>query len=380
MSEYQYYEFRAIDHPLTEDRKAKVSALSSRAQVTSHFASFVYHYGDFRGDPEKLMTDDFDAMLYMTNWGSRRLMFRIPCSLIDTKQGGLYCISGEMDWRKTKDEENVILDMNFHDEGQADWTEGEGWLDDLVELRKELIQGDFRVLYLAWLKVAGKALEEDIDGDTLEPPVPAGLGQLSPALKTFVRFLEIDKAMIAVAAQKSGEQQKKHLQLETWIEKLPETEQHDFLVRLSRGENNLSILLNRRLHELAAEAQPQRKAVDPERRTISALIEAAEIWRQKKKEENRRKADLARQRKLEALAGKERQVWEEIEVLIEEKKAKSYERAVELLTDLRDLAKYQGDLERFRNRLTEIERTYSNRSALLRRMRQSKLIGDTWGT
>ena len=39
------------------------------------------------------------------------------------------------------------------------WTEGEGWLDDLIALREELIQGDFRVLYLAWLKAAAIAVE-----------------------------------------------------------------------------------------------------------------------------------------------------------------------------------------------------------------------------
>ena len=51
-SEYQYYEFRAIDRPLTETQKSKISALSSRARVTSHTASFVYNYGDFKGNPE----------------------------------------------------------------------------------------------------------------------------------------------------------------------------------------------------------------------------------------------------------------------------------------------------------------------------------------
>lgn len=261
MSEYQYYEFRAIDKPLTEAQKAKVSALSSRADVSSHSATFVYHYSDFRGDTEKLMTEYFDTMLYMANWGSRRLIFRIPCSLIDMKKVGAYCISEEIVHRKTKDKKHVLLDFNFNDENQDDWAEGEGWLDDLIECRSELIQGDFRILYLAWLKAAERALQiEEIDGDTLEPPIPAGLGELSPALKTFVNFLGIDAAMIAVAAKKSVQQQE--LQLETWVEKLPVTEQHDFLVRLSKN--------------LADDAKPQKKSVKPERRTISALIEASE--------------------------------------------------------------------------------------------------------
>lgn len=84
----------------------------------------------------------------------------------------------------------MVLGLNFHNEELAEWTEGEGWLDELVELREELIQGDFRVLYLAWLKAAENALGlEGIDKDTMEPPVPPGLNQLSDALKTFVRFL-----------------------------------------------------------------------------------------------------------------------------------------------------------------------------------------------
>jgi hypothetical protein len=375
MSEYQYYEFRAIDHPLTADQKAAVSALSSRAQVTSHTASFVYHYGDFRGDPEQLTTDFFDAMLYMANWGSRRLMFRIPHVLIDTKHVGRYCISEEIDRRTTRDKTHVIVDFDFHDEDQVGWTEGEGWLDDLIDLREELIQGDGRVLYLAWLKAAENALmAKDIDEETLEPPVPEGLGQLSPALESFVQFLDIDEAMLAVAAQNSKKRQPVSVQLETWIDKLPVTEWHDFLVRLSRGENNLSLLLNRRLHQLAIEAQPYTVEAHTEPRTISALLEAAETWRHQKKEAERRQTELVRQRQLEALAIREHLAWKEVERLIEEKTATSYDQAVKRLKDLHDLAKYQGDLDTFGERIAHIEQTYAKRPALLRRMRQSRLI------
>ena len=54
----------------------------------------------------------------MTNWGSRRLMFRIPLSLIDTKKAELYCVSEEINAIATK--EGVVLDMNFHDEELAE--------------------------------------------------------------------------------------------------------------------------------------------------------------------------------------------------------------------------------------------------------------------
>jgi len=373
MSEYQYYEFRAIDRPLTETQKSKISALSSRAHVTSHRASFAYNYGDFRGNPEQLMRDYFDAMVYVTNWGSRRLMFRIPLSLIDTKKAGRYCISEEIDEIVTQ--ETVIFDLNFHDEDMSEWTEGEGWLDGLVELREELIQGDFRVLYLAWLKAAENALGlEGIDDDTLEPPVPPGLNQLSDALKTFVRFLGIVEAMLVVATRKSEDRKEEPLQLEKWVEKLPIKEQHDFLKHLSRGEPNLSILLNKRLHELANKAQFSEEGVDSGQRTIAGLIQAAEEWRRRKQEDNRHKEELARKRRLEELAVKENEVWQQVGALIEEKKPKSYDSAIDLLKDLRELAENRGKLEEFKDQIAKIQQTYPNRPALRDRIRHAKLI------
>jgi len=375
MSEYQYYEFQAIDRPLTADQQARVAALSSRAHVTAHRASFVYNYGDFRGDPEQLLRDYFDAMLYMANWGSRRLMLRIPSALIDAKQVKLYCISEEIDLRQTPNKQHVIVDLEFNDAEQAEWTEGEGWLDALIALREELIQGDFRVLYLAWLKAAEAAVEmEDIAEETIEPPVPEGLGQLSPALKSLVQFLDIDAALLAVAAQHSEKRRQEHPQLEPWIAQLPATEQHDFLVRLSRGEPNLSLLLRRRLQELATETQPHEAEAAAGRRTIAALRQAATVWRQRKQAAERRQAELARQRHLQALAAREPQVWQEVEALIEEKKSNAYDSAVRLLRDLRDLAASRGEVAGFEQRMVDIERTYSSRSALLRRMRESRLL------
>src|SRR5688572_24812151 len=83
MSEYQYYEFQAIDRRLTPQEQAEVSKYSSRAQVSPTTASFVYHYGNFRGDPEDVLASYFDAMLYITNWGTRQLMFRFPVALVN---------------------------------------------------------------------------------------------------------------------------------------------------------------------------------------------------------------------------------------------------------------------------------------------------------
>ena len=52
---YQYYEFAAIDKPLNEKDMRALRNLSSRAQITP--TSFVnkYHWGDFKGNPLKLV-------------------------------------------------------------------------------------------------------------------------------------------------------------------------------------------------------------------------------------------------------------------------------------------------------------------------------------
>ena len=232
------------------------------------------------------------------------------------------------------------------------------------------------MLYLAWLKAAEGALrvEDDVDEGTLEPPVPPGLNQISPALKAFISFWGIDEAMVAVAAEKSGKRTDEKLQAEAWIDRLPEAETHDFLMRLSRGEKNLSVLLNRRLEELAGQDRPAVQSSDAEKRTISALMEAAEALRQKEKEEKQRKAELARQRKLEALAPRENEVWKEVDAFIQERQPPAYDKAGKRLKELHDLARYQEKLEEFQNRIEEIQRTYSRRPALISRMKTAGLL------
>ena len=55
MSEYQYYEFRAIDRLLTSTEMAELRAISSRAEISPHSLTNEYHFGNFKGDPLKPM-------------------------------------------------------------------------------------------------------------------------------------------------------------------------------------------------------------------------------------------------------------------------------------------------------------------------------------
>ena len=51
MSEYQYYEFQAIDRPLGEADRQTLRALSARARITATSFTNSYEWGDFKGDP-----------------------------------------------------------------------------------------------------------------------------------------------------------------------------------------------------------------------------------------------------------------------------------------------------------------------------------------
>ncbi|MGF1512149.1 MAG: hypothetical protein ACFB5Z_00410 [Elainellaceae cyanobacterium] len=162
MSGYQYHAFQAIDRPLTTQEQVEVAKLSSRVQLSPTQAIFLYNYGDFRGDPEEVLTQYFDMMFYIASWGTWRLMFRFPKAIANVKWFRPYEIDSAIDVTKTS--KHIVLDVTISDEEGGGWVDGEGWFPRLLPLRDELLSGDLRLLYLAWLWAApsqvGYGLEE----------------------------------------------------------------------------------------------------------------------------------------------------------------------------------------------------------------------------
>ena len=367
MSEYQYYEFQAIDRPLTQEERAAICELSSRVKPTATTASFNYSYGNFRGDPKQVLARYFDIMYYITNWGTQQLMFRFPTSLINREAIELYCIDNYIslsfagDW--------AILDWEFsQEEGFNDWIEGEGILSELIGLRQEILQQDYRGLYLAWLKAI--ALSEgyiDIDNTQLEPPLPPGLNQLSASQKAFIEIVELDEHLLNVACASSGKPTT--ISEQTWqqaISQLSASERQDFLLRLAKGEPNLSAKFKQKLSQLI----PTSPASNQPRRTIQELLEAAAEEGKKAEKRRQQEAEAKRIEELQTLAKREAQVWQQVESLIQKAQSKSYDEAVKLLVKLRDLAEYQNRLPVFQERLNQIYEQYSNRSGLKRRLQE----------
>ena len=204
MSEYQYYEFLAIDHPLDEQQQAQVRALSAQAQITATSFIDTYSEGDFGGDPAKLMEFYYDAHLYVTNWGTRQLMLRLPRRLLSLDAAERYCVDPDVSAWASAD--HVIVDLASEEDESEN--AGQDSLSAIAGVRAELAAGDLRPLYLAWLAAYGswerdEDAFDDEDEDVLEPPVPAGLGTLTGPQRALAAFLRLDDDLLAVAAAAS---------------------------------------------------------------------------------------------------------------------------------------------------------------------------------
>lgn len=367
MSEYQYYEWQTVDRALTAPEQAAVSKLSSHIDVTSTRAVVTYNWGDFKHDPKQVLARTFDAFLYYANWGCQRLAFRFPKGLLDENALQPYLWEYCVELEPVGDA--LILDISYPDQDGGHWFEGEAQLSALAPLRDDLLAGDTRVLYLAWLLAA---VANDID-EELEPPVPPGLKELSAPLAEFVRFFQLDPFLVQAAAQASEPLRPAPAPaLDALIARLSRSDCDAFLRRLAEGEPLLALKFNRRLQELAG--PPTRPQAAATRRTWAELRETAEGLRQDEKHHQQTEAEAKRIRDLQDFAHRAPQAWRDAQALIEEKKARPYDDAVALLVKLRDLAIFQDRPAEFQTRLASLQAQYTNRPAFQERLRKVGLV------
>jgi hypothetical protein len=209
MSEYQYFEWLAIDRPLNDKQLAEVSRLSSHMDVVTPTQAVVtYSWGDFKHDPIKVLAEYFDGFLYVSNWGTTRLAFRFPAGAVDPRSIQPY-LSGD-DITFSRKGAYAILEIRIDDEngGGDDWMEEERLLGRIAPARQQIIDGDYRALYLGWLarvslfRNAGDNFSNELE-EMIEPPAPANLNNLNGALAALRELFNIDKHLVEAAAMRS---------------------------------------------------------------------------------------------------------------------------------------------------------------------------------
>lgn len=278
-------------------------------------------------------------------------------------------------------DEFVILSFSSNQEDGDDWEEdGSGRLGSILPLRDEIAGGDHRTLYLGWLLAAQ---DGDLEDDESEPPVPPGLATPSGALKAFIDFLRLGPDLVQAAAERSPPMAAGPDEgaLPDWIAALPEAEKTELLVRVA-GDAPASVraeLLRRFRTAHRTGAAPAEGG-----RTVGELLEAAErIAEKRSRAEAERKARekalrdreaaAARQRHLDQLAGREEELWAQVDALAASKKPTSYDQAVSLLKDLRDLAARDGREPAFAARLQRLRETRAKKPSFMDRLRKSRL-------
>ncbi|MEZ4576545.1 MAG: hypothetical protein R2875_00615, partial [Desulfobacterales bacterium] len=174
MSEYQYYEFLAIDRPLSPKQMAELRALSTRAHITPVSFTNEYNWGDFKGNPDKLMQRYFDAHVYVANWMTAVFMVRLPKATLSREMVNAFTVSPFLEFKATKKDWIVTWCLEESEDydrfGEED---GRSWMARLAPIRDELLRGDFRSLYIGWLP----AISVELLGYHDEEPLAlSGLG------------------------------------------------------------------------------------------------------------------------------------------------------------------------------------------------------------
>jgi hypothetical protein len=373
MSEYQYYEFRTIDRPLTDRQMRELRAISTRAAISRTSFSNHYEYGDLKANPRDLLVNYFDASLYFANWLFLEVAFRYPKGVVDVKALRRYAAGHTLDIRSKGS--NVIVAISVESDGESFDTadDASGWLSSLAGLRADIAGGDERALYVAWLLDVQCG---EIADSVVEPARPEGLGKLSPALASFVDIFGLDRDLVAVAAagDTNAPSDPSPRDLERWLASLRADEHVALLSRVARGDGSVGTEILRRFGRHAPRRGPSMPL-----RTVGELRARAEATAEKRRkaardrearecERREREQEAARQRHLTGLARRERQTWQRVGALIGTTRPVDYDAAVALLVDLRDVSRRKGRAAEFAQRIGALRDAHAKKPSLLSRL------------
>jgi hypothetical protein len=382
MSEYQYYEFVAIDQPLTPRQMAELRACSSRASITP--TSFVneYHWGGLKGDPDDWMRRYFDAHIHVTDMCVCCFMVRVPREIFDgatlntfATESSIYINHSESHW---------MISWNLNESENYDRfceDDGRGWMGRLVALRDELLRGDLRSLYLGWL--AGVTAGEVEEGES-EPPPPLGLSRLTAAQQALVELLEIDPDLVAAAAngdiEIDAESDDTDRQMDVWIADLSADDSRQVLKLLLSGQSNRA---ERQLKSRFLTWQRENSATRvtaPVLRTVANLRELAgsaeKVRRQWEAEQHiKLKAEQQAQRDayLRTLAANFDRCWQMLDKNAERGIASAYDEVSRAVVELAEAYKLCSSGVEWNHAMQCFMARHLNRGALVRRLVEAGL-------
>jgi hypothetical protein len=384
MSEYQYYEFMTVDRPLTAQQLDAVNDLSSHIEATSTHATIEYNWGNFKHDPIKVLYKYFDGFLYWANWGSPQFALRFPHGALPGDLIEYYDFDEYVTFTKHPDFD--ILDIHF-----GEWEALDEWVDydlgSLIGVRDELMEGDLRPLYLAWLACQStlegsyyEEEEEEEEGEEGEEgeddelrgvmPVPPGFGELTAAQQSLAELLRLPEELLLASAQYSSSAKPSvDDDFVAWVELLPQERRKDYLVRLARNEPGLSRLLVKELRELGR-GETNAPLPEGKRVTYATLVAESKGIKDRRERERREQERQARLRHLQDVHDHLETYWQQVDQAASRGNASGYDEAVGLLVELREAANQFKETPQFQTRFRSWVQSHMRRPALLRRLHE----------
>ncbi len=375
MSEYQYYEFLAIDRPLTADEMAALRDLSTRADITPVSFTNEYNWGDFKGDPDKLMQRYFDAHVYVANWMTAIFMVRMPIEAIAKETADAFAAPYILDVKATQTHWIITWSLeeseNYDRFGMED---GHSWMAQLAPLRDELLRGDFRSLYIGWLAAVTMEMVAD---DEMEPLSVPGLGSLTVAQQSLAEFLDIDQDLLGGAGIGSPDLHEKgssKKEMDEWIDRLPEDAVTTILKQLLEGKGQQA---ERTLKNqfTAWQRSLSGTGTNAPRRTVEELLknaEAAKKLRLEQRKRGRKQREIKRRKERESalknLSKDFPKAWKSVQQTVERGSGLAYDDACSFLIEIAAAYTLHASRKRFETDLKKFMADHLRRKALIQRL------------
>ena len=375
MSEYQYYEFLAIDRPLTFEETKDLRKLSTRARITPVSFTNEYNWGDFKGDPDKLMQRYFDAHVYVANWMTAIFMVRLPIEALSKEIAKALAVNYKLDFKAVQTHWIITWSLEeSEDYDRFGMENGRDWMARLAPVRDELLRGDIRSLYIGWLASVTGEIPGD---DEMEPLLLNGLGSLTSPQQALAQFLEVDPDLLAGAgmgspALQDGEISQK--QMDEWIDVLSRDEMKAVMKQILEGKGQQAerTIKNRFMAWRCSLKKDKAKAP---RRTVGELRENAKKaekirFEQEKIQREQQKIQRRQEREayLKNLSNDFPSTWKSVRQTVKRGSGLAYDQVCSSLVDMYEAYSLIKNQKRFQQDLKKFMTSHMRRKALIQRL------------
>lgn len=369
MSEYQYYRFESLESNLSSAQHTALRSISGRAEITTSSFRVLYNYSDLKAEPVDLMFSHFDIGFYYADWGMIDIYIKLPQGTLSEE---FVVMADDETMFVYQNAQYQLLIFSLSDsEHCLDDEDADLFFENLSALRSELIEGDYRLLYLSWFN----QLTEEHKAVSL-PLINLNFNKLSLEQRKFVDLFYVSPIMIkalSLLLKDVPSHSSKNLDLSP-AEKVSQLTAAD--------KDSLLCLLFETGHLYRSQAmQHLRKRHDVQPTNFqywltAAMLEPYQTIAEQHVEQERAEAESnrlkqarhAKELRLNTVFSTRDTLWANAHQEAERSCASGYKNAASVLLDLFEAYTFKSQPSEFVTRFRLFIKQHTNRKALLKRL------------